>query len=233
MLVHGWPAAPQHCTRPPAGAEAPLPRRWVLCCAVLCVAHRLRQHRSPACRRLVCRPAATVSEGAVSLCDKGAGTLICEKWNAKGGKETSISAGATSVGIDIDMIVGEHTSEAELLQAGADAARILTQYCGATDVSAYLLSPESPSISLGGASTLQLPALSTTPGAADAASSPAAATATPLATTTEWIQAAAHHQAMSVDAVSEHAQHPPSLLGPGDGWPLHARADEDIADTAA
>lgn len=137
-----------------------------------------------------------VPKGAVSLRDVGSGTLICEKWNAKGGKETCISAEATSVGIDIDMIVGEHTTEDELLQAGADAARILRQHCGATDVKAYLLSPESPSFVLGGSSTLQLPEMAAKLGAGGASIS----TSTDAAT--EWIQAGPDHQAMSVDTVT-------------------------------
>eukprot|EP01048_Picozoa_sp_COSAG05_P010178 COSAG05_NODE_882_length_6789_cov_6.646487_6_plen_218_part_00 len=46
------------------------------------------------------------TEGVVALKDEGAGLLVCDKWNSKGGLETAISPEVTEVGIDIDMIVG-------------------------------------------------------------------------------------------------------------------------------
>ena len=53
--------------------------------------------------------------GQVVLADRGAQVVICDKWNSKGGKDTAISPEVTAVGIDIDMILDDHTKESELL----------------------------------------------------------------------------------------------------------------------
>ena len=47
-----------------------------------------------------------VPAGQVVLADQGAKVVICDKWNSKGGLDTAVSPEVTSVGIDIDMIIG-------------------------------------------------------------------------------------------------------------------------------
>ena len=127
--------------------------------------------------------------GQVVLADRGSKVVICDKWNSKGGIDTAISPEVTSVGIDIDMIIGEHTKYEELLAAAAMAASILRRYCGATEIKAYELSKEKPSFSLGGPSTVVLPEASGGDGAA-------------VPTGPAWVQSGEHHEAMSVGAVT-------------------------------
>jgi hypothetical protein len=129
-------------------------------------------------------------EGIVALKDVGANILICDKWNSKGGRETAISPEVTQVGVDIDMIIGEHTTEEQLLKAGAETAAFLKAHCGATDVKAYMLSKETPTFMLGGESTIKLPevVIGGAKGAADAG--PA------------WIAASEIHDKMSVDGMT-------------------------------
>lgn len=127
--------------------------------------------------------------GQVVLADRGNKVVICDKWNSKGGYETAISPEVTSVGIDIDMIIGDHTKHEELLAAAALAASILRNYCGATEIKAYELSKDTPSFSLGGPSTLVLPEQIGGGGVA-------------LPTGPAWVQSGAQHEAMSVGAVT-------------------------------
>eukprot|EP01048_Picozoa_sp_COSAG05_P010177 COSAG05_NODE_882_length_6789_cov_6.646487_5_plen_163_part_00 len=94
----------------------------------------------------------------------------------------------------VAIATGDHSTEADLLQAGAHTAAYLKLFCGATDVRAYLLSPDTPSFELGGESTVKLPAFKE-----GGKSGGAAATATGPA----WVPATAAHDRMSVSGVTE------------------------------
>jgi DNA/RNA-binding domain of Phe-tRNA-synthetase-like protein len=133
----------------------------------------------------------TTPAGQVVLADQGAKVVICDKWNSKGGLDTAISPEVSSVGIDIDMIIGEHTKQEELLEAAALAASILRTYCGATEIKAYELSKDTPSFSLGGPSTIVLPEVSGGGGGAAAAPTGPA-----------WVQSGPAHEAMGVGAMT-------------------------------